>query len=81
LQAEVHSRAVPAAFPDAAVLLLGGMLLCAVLRLVLLAGTGEASLLANPVLGLLSAGVVLNLLLLPIAGAIVILGRRHGRNA
>jgi len=70
-----HRAAIP--FPDTVVALLGGLLACAVAGLGLLAASAPVPVGSNPALLLLSAAVSLNLILTPIAGAVIVFGRQR----
>jgi hypothetical protein len=77
LLAELRGRPAPVAFPDAVLVLLGGLLAVAACGLVLLGTAGQALSSANPVLLLFAAGLVLNFALMPVSGIVIVLGRQH----
>lgn len=71
------SRSAPVAFPDGAVVLLGGLLLIVAGALGWLLAQGDQSLAANVALLLPALGLALNLVLVPVAGIVIVLGRKH----
>ena len=72
-----RARSAPVAFPDAVVVLLGGLLLAATGALAWLLARGTWSPATNPALLLAAAGLVLNLVLVPVAGIVIVLGRKR----
>lgn len=72
-----RARSAPVAFPDAVLALLGGLLLAAAGFMVWLAGQGGGSAAANPALLLAAVALGLNLLLVPVAGLVIVLGRKR----
>lgn len=77
LLSELRAQSVPSPFPDAIIALLSGVLACAATGLLLLATAGYLPDTADPVFLLLSAGVALNLILVPFAGATIVIGRQR----
>jgi len=71
------ARSTPVAFPDAVVVLLGGLLLAAAGVLAWLVVQGSPPLAANPALLLPAVGLALNLVLVPTAGIVIVLGRKR----
>jgi hypothetical protein len=71
------ARSAPVAFPDGVVVLLGGLLLAATGILAWLLAQGAQPLAANPALMLPALGLALNLVLVPAAGLVIVLGRKR----
>ena len=71
------ARSAPVVFPDAVVVLLGGLWLLAAAVLAMLLALGASPLAANPALLLPAAGLALNLVLVPVAGVVIVRGRKN----
>lgn len=73
-----RARLAPVAFPDSVVVLLGALWLTVAGVLAWLLGSSVAPLAARPALLLAAVGLGLNLALVPVAGIVVVLGRKRG---